>query len=171
MATPTNLPADFSPGQVLTASQMDDLRGAFRVLQVVSATHATETDNSTTAYANTGLSASITPSSTTNKILVITNHGSSRKNETNTGNSLNMQLHRQIGAGAFSSVSQIALGQGATGTAVALVFGVTGFYLDSPATTSAITYKTMFANNVASAVVTVQRNAVPSTILLLEISA
>ena len=40
MATPTTLPASFTAGQVLTAAQMNDLRGAFRVLQVVQATKA-----------------------------------------------------------------------------------------------------------------------------------
>jgi len=34
MATPTSLPASFTSGQVLTAAQMNNLRGGFRVLQV-----------------------------------------------------------------------------------------------------------------------------------------
>jgi hypothetical protein len=33
MATPTNLPATFVAGNVLTAAQQNGLRGAFRVLQ------------------------------------------------------------------------------------------------------------------------------------------
>jgi hypothetical protein len=40
MAAVTPLPATFVSGDVLTAAQMNDLRGAFRVLQVVSATYA-----------------------------------------------------------------------------------------------------------------------------------
>jgi hypothetical protein len=31
MATPTNLPASFVSGAILTAAQQNDLRGAFRV--------------------------------------------------------------------------------------------------------------------------------------------
>ncbi len=172
MATPTNLPATAVSGQILTAEYVNNLRGAFRILQVVSNTpYTTETDNSTTSYADTGVTATITPQSADSKILVYVVHGSCRKNETSASNALKMQLHRKIGAGAFSSVQQIADGQGATGTAVALIFNVNGVLLDSPATTSAVTYKTMFANATASAVVTVQRNAVPSTIILMEISA
>jgi hypothetical protein len=38
MATPTTLPATFVAGNVLEAEQLNDLRGAFRVLQTVSTT-------------------------------------------------------------------------------------------------------------------------------------
>jgi hypothetical protein len=38
MATPTTLPASFVAGSILTAAELNDLRGAFRVLQVVNAT-------------------------------------------------------------------------------------------------------------------------------------
>ena len=70
MATPTTLPSSFTAGQVLTAAQMNDLRGAFRVLQVVSSTWTTAAINSTTTYADTGLTATITPSATSSKVLV-----------------------------------------------------------------------------------------------------
>jgi hypothetical protein len=84
---------------------------------------------------------------------------------------MNMQIHRDIASAGFSSIVQIATQAGHTATALVNVFGISSSYFDSPATTSAITYKTMFANNVASSVVTVQRNAVPSTITLMEIAA
>ena len=71
MATPTNLPAAFTVGQVATAAQMNDLRGAFRILQVIQGTTSTRTSSSTTTYADTTLSASITPTSSSSKILVI----------------------------------------------------------------------------------------------------
>jgi len=172
MATPTALPTTFVAGEILTAANTNLLRGAFRILQVVSSTPTTtETDNSTTTYADTGATATITPQSATSQILVYISHGSCRKNETSASNALNMQLHRKIGAGAFSSIQQVASSQGATGSALASIFSVSGVLLDSPATTSAVIYKTMFANATASAVVTVQRNSVPSTIILMEISA
>ena len=58
-----------------------------------------------------------------------------------------------------------------TGTALDLRFGISAVYLDSPASTSALTYKTQFANNVAAALVTVQQDSLESTITLVEISA
>jgi hypothetical protein len=41
------------------------------VLQVVNATYSTDTTNGTTTYADTGLTATITPTSATSKILVL----------------------------------------------------------------------------------------------------
>ena len=51
-------------------------------------------------------------------------------------------------------------------------FGGVGWsYLDSPATTSLITYNTEFASFVASVGVTVQQNDSRSTMILMEIGA
>jgi len=70
MATPTNLPAAQTTGNVLTAAYMNDLRGAFRILQVV-------TTSDTTSRTTTGdypqlstLNVSITPQSSSSLILV-----------------------------------------------------------------------------------------------------
>jgi hypothetical protein len=43
--------------------------------------------------------------------------------------------------------------------------------VDSPATTSSLTYKTQFRNMVSGSTVTVQSDGLPSTIVLLEIGA
>jgi hypothetical protein len=72
MATPTNLPATATAGQVYTAANVNDLRGAFRVLQVVQAVYsAVIASNSTTTMADTNLTATITPQDTNSKILVM----------------------------------------------------------------------------------------------------
>jgi len=74
MATPTSLPATFVAGNVLTAAQMNALRGSFRILQVASTTK-TDTFSASVASAGTtsvtGLSVSITPSSTSSTIFVM----------------------------------------------------------------------------------------------------
>lgn len=186
VCTSTTRPTAPYEGQMIYTTDLDTLEiwngSAWRilslgtptngsVLQVVTATHSTETDNSTTTYSNTGLTATITPKSTSSKVLIIVHHPICRKNETNSGNSLNMQIHRDIAGAGYSSIVQVATQAGHTATALVNVFGISSSYFDSPASTSAITYKTMFANNVASSVVTVQRNAVPSTITLMEIAA
>lgn len=73
MATPTTLPSTFVAGNVLTAAEMNNLRGAFRVLQVVStAKDDTFSTTSTSLTDVTGLSVSITPSATSSKVLVFT---------------------------------------------------------------------------------------------------
>lgn len=70
MATPTNLPATFVAGNVLTAAQQNGLRGAFRVLQQVEGTYSTQTGYTSGTYATTNLTATLTPQATTNKILI-----------------------------------------------------------------------------------------------------
>lgn len=74
MATPTTLPNTFVAGNVLTAAQMNNLRGAFRVLQVVNTIKSDTFVSGSISQGGTvditGLSASITPSSTSSKILV-----------------------------------------------------------------------------------------------------
>jgi len=54
-----------------SAGTVDTLQRAGNVLQVVYGTTATSVTHSTSTYIDTGLSASITPSSTSSKILVI----------------------------------------------------------------------------------------------------
>ena len=166
MATPTTLPGDFSPGQVLTAGNMDDLRGAFRVLQVVNVTLSTPATNSTATAANTGLTASITPQSTTSKVLVVVHQNGGDKSAGNVANAINVDLYRGV-----TLIHQIVGSAGYTNSLLNLrVATISTMYLDSPATTSAVAYKTMFYNDVAAASVSLQLNAV-STMTLMEISA
>ena len=166
MATPTNLPASFVSGAILTAAQQNDLRGAFRVLQVVSASTTTETSNSTTTYADTTLTATITPQATSNKILVYVSHPNNYKSNGNSSNSITFQLLR--GATAIYNFNRLL---GYTNAATELYFSTNAIYLDSPATLSATTYKTQFKNEVAASLVRVQAATLGSQIVLMEISA
>jgi hypothetical protein len=140
------------------------------VLQVVTATHSTAVTNSTTTYADTGLTATITPKSSSSKILVLVNHSTSEKSADNAGNGLNIQLHRQIGAGSFSNVYQVVKDCGFTNTALRMFFSASNSFLDTPSSTSALTYKTMFANRVAFSYVEVQTSSSNSFITLMEIA-
>ena len=164
MATPTTLPAAFVAGAVLTADQMNNLRGAFRVLQVVSFPYATETAKTNNTYGDTGLTVTITPSSTSSKILVLVSQNGLFK----TGNTgVNCKLVR-----GATDLAVFAYGAGLTGTALDVGAGSAScIYLDSPATVSAITYKTQFMSlgNVSAALV--QYGNSESTITLFEISA
>ena len=167
MATPTTLPAAFTAGQVLTAAQMNALRGAFRVLQVVQSSTASATSNSTNTYADTGLTATITPSATSSKILVMFAQNGNSKNSGNVGNSVDLRVMR-----GATEVNTVAIASGFNGTDQRVdLQSISAFILDSPATTSAITYKTQFRNNTNAASVSVQLNGGLSTIILAEISA
>lgn len=166
MATATNLPASFAATNVLTAAQLNNLRGAFRILQIVQGTYATATSNSTSTYADTGLTASITPQDTNSKILVIVNHFACYKASGNAFSGLNLKLLR-----GATTIGSHAGGIGYTAVSSELTNNVNIIYLDSPATTSATTYKTQFANNANAASVQVQTSNTTSTITLCEVSA
>jgi hypothetical protein len=166
MATPTTLPAAFTAGQVLTAAQMNDLRGAFRVLQVVYAETSTQAISSSSTYADTGLTATITPASTSNKVLVIFQQNGCGKEAGNAANDCSVRLVR--GANVYGTYNG-----GATSASEVNYIGTIGsMYLDAPVSTSALTYKTQFANPANASNVRVQvSNVNTSTIILLEISA
>jgi len=163
MATPTNLPAAQTTGAVLTAAYMNDLRGAFRVLQVVATTTTTQLNQTTTTYADTTLTATITPQSNTSKILVLFTQNGLLK----TGNNaVKIQLLR--GASVISTPTTEAGDTGAAGNAYATA---SAFYMDSPATTSATTYKTQYAAKNSGLGAYVQYGDATSYMVLMEISA
>jgi hypothetical protein len=167
MATPTNLPASQTSGAVLNASWLNDLRGAFRILQVVTGSTSTLASSATATLADTGLTATITPQSSSSKILVFVNHPQCHKTNANAFNCLTLAILR--GATNIQTVTTVA---GFTGAAGDLVFGVSGAVLDSPATTSATTYKTQFASSFGGATLNVQfGSAGTSSIVLMEVSA
>ena len=161
MATPTSLPAAVSTGDVGTAAQFNNLRGAFRILQVVQGTTTTVALTTSGTYADTGLTASITPQSSTSKILVIVSQ-SVYTSASVTG--ANIRIDRS-GTTIATAIDQ---SYGSSG-GVSAAFSIT--YLDSPATTSALTYKTTFARNGGAGTVYTQVNNNIATITLLEISA
>lgn len=140
MATPTTLPATFVSGNVLTAAQLNDLRGAFRVLQVVTADKLDVFTTSSTSYVDvTGWAATITPSATSSKILVMYSTTTSNNSGAYTGYQI-VRGATPVGNGTASG-SRIAANKGyydATGSGGVSMMG---HYLDSPSTTSATTYK------------------------------
>ena len=167
MATPTNLPAAFTVGQVATAAQMNDLRGAFRVLQVVAANTSTVTQNNTNTFADTTLTASITPQATSSKVLILVSQNGVYKTVGNTQTGCDVRLMRD--ATVISSLCKNAAYNNTDSRND--VGGVSCCVLDSPATTSAITYKTQFRNAVNATGVLVQNAGEASNIVLCEISA
>jgi len=139
--------------------------GGGKVLQVIQGTYATQVNSSSTSYADTGLTASITPSASTSKVLVIVSHAQVNKSAGNAGSAVSIKLLR----GATDIYSAFAAGY--TNTTLSQNHNVAFSYLDSPSSTSALTYKTQFANIAAVAEIGVQTNNTTSTIILMEIGA
>ena len=159
MATPTNLPAAVATGDVGTAAQFNNLRVAFRILQVVYGFTQTGASSASTTYVDTTLSATITPQSTSSKILCIIS-----QNGYNVGSNcgLGIQLVRNgTGLVTWSDLNF------ANQTVIQHSFTV----LDSPASTSALTYKTQMARSSGGGTVYTQVNSNLATITLMEVSA
>ena len=182
VCTSSTRPASPYEGQMIYTTDLDTLEiwndTAWRimgaatptngtVLQIISGSTSTPVSNSTTTYADTGLTATITPKSTTSKILVLVNQVGGDKSSGNLSNSISLRLLR-----GASPIALIAHSAGYTGTALNVrVAAMSTCFLDSPATTSATTYKTQMANGIAAASASVQIGSDLSTITLREISA
>jgi hypothetical protein len=133
------------------------------VLQVVNVNYSTGTSTTSTSYVDTGLTATITPTSSTSKILVcVTQTLSPTSSGTSTfGGWICLRGSTQIYADARINMYM----QYAHSTYSCLV-------LDSPATTSATTYKTQMVTGNASYTLEAQHASLrTSTISLLEIAA
>jgi hypothetical protein len=160
-------------GQVLTVaggvpSWATPAGGGGKVLQVVSTTYGTETTTSSSTFADTGLTLNITPTLNTSKILVIVNQNGNVKT-TDTG----------IGIRLMRGSTELSIIEAATGYNNAANYSNSGgsglTYLDSPATTSALTYKTQFRTTVNTQTVYTQFSGYSATsvssITLMEIGA
>jgi len=135
------------------------------VLQVVSATYSTQVTNSTQTNADTGLTATITPSSATSKILCIVNMAG-LYNGGNNGLGHQLQLIRgATNIGTFARYTNYIT------SALGLINHAGYNFLDSPSTTSATTYKVQFCKSDGTAgTVGVQQNSDVSAITLMEIA-
>ena len=112
------------------------------VIQVVQSTLTSTPISTSTSFADTGLSVTITPKSASSKILVQADYGTG---SSASAGGLIIQLLRE---------STVLFYRGASYDASAATYGADGFsHLDSPATTSSITYKVQYKTQSASSTV------------------
>ena len=159
-------------GQVLSKASNTDLdyswaaSGSSKVVQIVTATTTTQATSSSTSYADTNLTASITPTSASNKVLVFVNQSGMYKSNGNAGTAMDIKLVR----GATDLITFVTESPySGTSLELATSSGST-VYLDSPATTSSTTYKTQFKSRVSGQSVIVQSSSAASTICLMEVT-
>ena len=123
-------------GQTLDASAGGFTTPAGHVIQVVQARTTTQVATTSSSYADTGFSASITPSSTSSKILII---GTATLRAGTGGNNYQHTIYRNgttnLAPTATRGLIQFrdAGNEQSDGT-------FTAMYLDSPSTTSSTTY-------------------------------
>jgi hypothetical protein len=142
------------------------------VLQVVEGSTDTQVVVSTVSYTDTGLTASITPSSASSKVLVIVSQQATlSRSSSNSEFNLDLQLLR--GATVLEEYADYVLFANATGL-ISLGTQICITYLDSPNTTSSTTYKMQgrpdsTANSLTAVFQTGNRGR--SSIILMEIAA
>jgi hypothetical protein len=136
------------------------------VLKVVNVTYSTSASTSSGSYQETGLTASITPSSATSKIAVVGTINGVGTGAINTG--VTVSLYR----GTSSTI--LAVGQYFAAFDTASTnnqLNVPFVYLDSPNTTSSVTYGFAFYKSTGTGSVSVQGNSSVSSVMLMEIAA
>ena len=128
------------------------------VLQIVTGTTTTQTSTGSGTYSDAGLSASITPKSTSSKVLVFA--------QLNWYNSSTNKVTFNLVRGSTQINETNPLG----GDANNLDGGHFLTFLDSPATTSATTYKVQFKTNAGASYLRASAVAI-CTIYLIEVAA
>tara|TARA_R100000781_G_scaffold24872_1_gene18457 strand:- start:191 stop:691 length:501 start_codon:yes stop_codon:yes gene_type:complete len=159
-------------GSSNTIAPVSAVQPAGSILQTLQTSTTTQHTNATTSYADTGLTGSITPSSSSNKILItITQPYHMNRLSTNAGGSIQLLRDSTV-------IYNILNGEHGffyyvEGTSEFSMYGVYNVtYLDSPSTTSAITYKTQDVAYVSSnsGKMVTQPASAKSFITLMEVS-
>ena len=134
-----------------------------KVLQVIQGATTTETVNTSATFADTSLTANITPSATSSKILVLVEHPRNFK-------SGNTQIGYKLFRGSTEIYSLRYLFD--TNDTARQVIPLSFNLLDAPSSTSELTYKTQFNNENATGSIVIQKDGGTgkSTITLIEVS-
>ena len=151
-------------GKKLVVTDTGGLTAPGTVIQVVNSSYSTQTSSSSSSFADTGLTASITPTASSSKVLVIIQVASCFTT-TNTNAELDINLLRD-------STQLIASmgGRGTNSLTSGDAIGTVGcVFLDSPSSTSSITYKPQFKSSANNATASVQLGNTTSTMTLMEI--
>ncbi len=129
--------------------------GTGNILQVVQGTLGTTTSsaNEIASPVDTGLSAAITPSATSSKVLVLVNIGELSWNQDTAWAIQIVRGSTIVGQGDASSTRiRVHAGGGSTDLNTWQGTSLSGMYLDSPSTTSATTYKVQYGGNGAATI-------------------
>ena len=135
------------PSSIVTASGLS----TGKIGQVVYGSTNVKVQGSGGGLVDTGLSASITPTATSSKVLVLVTQQTLKGNSANAAHYIYLQLQRQIGGGGYSTQKFVtSLGNYLAGTSTGdSSIGANEYslhLLDTTNTTSQVDYKTIMTN-------------------------
>jgi len=135
------------------------------VLQVVQINYSTTFSTTSSSYVATGMSASITPSSTSNKVMILAQY--------QIGNGSSYWSYSTFYRNGTTNLAATGSGNpvgsynnNSTDFHIPTYYG----YLDSPATTSSVTYALYVKSSSAGSTVRCHVDSMPSSLMLLEIA-
>ena len=141
-----------------------------KILQITQGTQSTIMSTTSQTYQDTNLSASITPSASDSKVLVLVTQPTSFSIASNAAQGAVRLVRGSTSIwepGSSSSLQSYA--NGASTVAIKWLWSL--MYLDSPATTSATTYKTQIKTYSSSITGYAQNDSSPSWMYLVEVAA
>jgi len=145
-----------------------------KILQVVTGTHSTSVTQTANSYATSGLSAAITPASTSNKVLVLTSSYCYTYGDGSNSSGRRAKVGLFRGTVSDTNIQEHFIGENVASASTSTfphTYGTVAFsHLDSPSTTSAQTYTVGISGNGACEI-QAQPDSDMSTITLLEVSA
>ena len=169
---------DFTAGEVLAAADLNDTFAAKlnlaggKILQIVRATDATERTTTSTSFVDASLSVTITPQKSDSAILIISSSVADMRNSTtntfvghfqitdNSNNAISGAQGNSFGVFNMSSPGRPA---GPIMSSILIAYA-------TPATTSAVTYKTRFRSNDGGGV-TIKNTETTGQMYAIEVSA
>ena len=139
-----------------------------KVLQVVNSLTTTEVSG-TTSYVDSGMTATITPTSASSKILVFASICVQCSRASSTNVSINLQLRRGTTTIANYDTRNWIYIEFSSSYTPLIAEAKTLTFMDSPSTTSATTYTIRGQGPESTSSFTFQRNNGPSSLVLMEI--
>jgi len=135
-------------GTNLSSGFINGTTNVGKIGQVVYGEYNQQVQSSAGGFIDSGLTASITPSATSSKILVMVTQQTGKGNTATGGFYFNLQLQRQIGGGGYSTQKYVtSLGNYEAGTSGGDKYIAADEYslhhLDTTNTTSQVDYKTI----------------------------
>ena len=134
-----------------------------KILQVVHGFSTTIFSTTSSTLADIGVSASITPSSSSNKVFAFGNIGGIETSGDNYGQGALLRDSTAI-------IADLDHGIGYTGDSTRQFTNSSFFILDSPSSTSSLTYKLQFRIKAGGGTITTQTNSSRSAITLFEVA-